>query len=138
MIVLKEVDRDPFGAHAEIYRSTVDQAIALCTTEGGISGSEGGCIMLRPLTEGGQEAWNFIKRFRCVAWTKAGLDSDVVMTREEVVRLISGRVGHVMPSQMNDLLLPLDGTEGTLEGGHMHLSWDEWDSVFGNFEFQSL
>ena len=156
MVLLKKVERDPFGPDAETFREVVDQAIALCTEDGGIGGSEGGSAMLRPLTEGGQEAWNFVRRLHDVAWTKAGLDPDVVMTREDVVWLVTRKGEATTASEMPQLLLPLELTSGNSEatfyapvdldgvdsggGGeaNMNFSWDELDSIFGNFEHQSI
>jgi hypothetical protein len=156
MILLKELERDPLGPDAETFRTVVDEAIALCTADGGISGTEGGGTIPRPLTEGGQEAWAFVRKLRAVAWTRAGLDPDVVMTREEVVRLVMRRGEAVTSSQISELPLPLDATRGGLEaelyastealggdlGGNgeanMNLSWSEWDSILGNFEYQGI
>ena len=93
MVLLKEVDREPYGVDAEASRTVIDEAFALCGPDGGITGEQEDELMRRPLTEGGQEAWDLIKRLRSRAWQKANLDPDIMWTREEVKRVARERLG---------------------------------------------
>jgi hypothetical protein len=68
MIVLKEVERDPIGADAPMSRAVIDQTMALCGPDGGVTGMQDDEVMSRPLKEGGQEAWDLITRLRSRAW----------------------------------------------------------------------
>ncbi|KUJ13630.1 uncharacterized protein LY89DRAFT_785273 [Mollisia scopiformis] len=103
MILLKEVEQNPFGPDSELSRNIVDQAFALCNIDGGISGNEQGNIMPRPLTEGGQEAWEFIRRLRARAWIKAGLDPDLIMTREDVLKVLERQLEAMKLSDVRQL-----------------------------------
>lgn len=93
MVLLKEVDKDPYSIDADASRTVIDEAFALCGPDGGMTGQQDDELMRRPLTEGGQEAWDLIKRLRSRAWQKANLDPDVMWTREEVKRVARERLG---------------------------------------------
>ena len=68
-------------------RQAIDIAFALCGPNGGIvaGGGASNRLMKRPLTEGGQEVWDYFRRLRAKAWQKAGLDPDIVWTREQAI-----------------------------------------------------
>ncbi|KAF2092461.1 hypothetical protein NA57DRAFT_82315 [Rhizodiscina lignyota] len=86
MILIREVDKDPYGPGSRDAREIVDEAMALCDPDGsGITYFDGSKLLGRPLTEGGHEAWELIWRLRARAWTKANVDPDVLFTREEVL-----------------------------------------------------
>lgn len=70
-------------------RSLIDQTIALCGIDGGVVGS---CGVRRPLTEGGREVWDFIRRLRIKGFVRAGLDPDLLLTRDQVVELALKRL----------------------------------------------
>ncbi|KAK4554558.1 hypothetical protein LTR86_008413 [Recurvomyces mirabilis] len=94
MILLLHLVQGPDGQDAQETRKAIDIAFALCGSKGGIvaGGSGPDKIMKRPLTEGGQEAWNYFKRLRAKAWQKAGLDPDIFWTREQAVRFCNGQL----------------------------------------------
>lgn len=93
MLVLKEVERNPTSAEAAVSCMIVDQIMALCAPDGGITSSAGwNNMMHRPLTEGGAEAWDFIWRLRARVWTKVGLDPNVILTREEVCVVVAQKM----------------------------------------------
>lgn len=85
MILVHEVELFPADPHSASFRTVVDEALALCGPDGsGITYYNGPRLTVRALTEGGSEAWDLIWRLRTRAWTKAGADPDVLLTREEV------------------------------------------------------
>ena len=148
MTLLKEVERDPFGLEAPISRSIIDQAMALCGPDGGVSGMQDGKIMPRPLTEGGQEAWDLIKRVRSRAWIKAGLDPDVVSSREEAAQLacdqyqlqttnsltVSERLPRVPDFPLDEALEASEEPLAVSGVPTPNLNWEDWDTMFGNVE----
>lgn len=76
----------------DVSCAIVNQVMALSAPEGGITGSGGGSMMQRPLTEGGAEAWDFIRRLRARVWTKLGLDPDLTLTRDEVTSIVAQKM----------------------------------------------
>jgi hypothetical protein len=92
MLVLKEVERNPVGAEVEISCTVIDQTMALCAPEGGITASGNGAMMQRPLTAGGAEAWDLIRRLRTRVWTKIGRDPDVILTRDDVESIVAQKL----------------------------------------------
>lgn len=108
MLVLKELERNPSGAEVEISCNIIEQTMALCLREGGITAGGDGATVQRPLTEGGGEAWDFIRRLRSRVWTKIGLDPDVILTREDVSTFVAERMQHFKDSGGSlDLRTPL-------------------------------
>lgn len=88
MILLIDLVQDPESSTAIQSRRVIDIIFALNGPQGGLvagSGTEDD-IMKRPLTEGGQETWEYLRRLRSKAWQKAGLDPDVVWTRDQAVQ----------------------------------------------------
>ncbi|ETI20750.1 hypothetical protein G647_07092 [Cladophialophora carrionii CBS 160.54] len=92
MLVLKEVERNPAGAEVEISCTVIDQTMALCAPEGGITASGNGAMMHRPLNEGGAEAWDLIRRLRARVWTKIGRDPEVILTRDDVESIVAQKL----------------------------------------------
>jgi hypothetical protein len=91
MILLLDLVQTPDAPSAPDSRRAIDVAFALCGPNGGIvaGGGAGDRLMKRPLTEGGQEAWQYFRRLRAKAWEKAGLDPDTVWTRDQAVQYCS-------------------------------------------------
>ncbi|KAL4807207.1 fungal-specific transcription factor domain-containing protein [Aspergillus unguis] len=87
IIMLKYLDLDRLATDALAIRNLIDETIALCDADGGVNRStEGGSdIWRRPLTEGGREAWDLIRRLRAGIFVKLGLDPDILPTRDQVV-----------------------------------------------------
>lgn len=92
VLVLKEIERNPMSEEVDVSCAIVNQVMALSAPEGGITGSGGGSMMRRPLTEGGSEAWDFIRRLRARVWTKLGLDPDITLTRDEVTTIVAQKM----------------------------------------------
>ena len=149
VLLLKEIDSNPNGHETQASCFIIDETIALCGPDGGVSGLLDGGLSPRPLTEGGQEAWSLIKRLRATAWIKAGLDPDVLPLREDVkaasqVRLnemiSSGGVDHpvrevnVEPQSLGALEGHLDTALGTSGIRSPNLNWDDWDAMFGGVQ----
>ena len=106
MMLLKEFERNPHSPEAEISRNVIDQTMALCSPDGGITGSDGWNITPRPLTEGGAEAWDLIRRLRARVWAKAGLDPDIILTRDEVKAIVAEKMESFKSSGTLDLRTP--------------------------------
>lgn len=116
--------------------SLIDQTIALCGPDGGISGAglqdEG--VMSRPLSDGGQEAWDLIMRLRSKTWIKAGLDPDNVPTRHDVATLAEERLAGIQSNlQAGTPTQPLGGVteyseSSVIDGGSTpNLNWEDWE-----------
>jgi len=155
MILLLHLVRGPDGEDARETRKAIDIAFALCGSNGGIvaGGSDPEKLTKRPLTEGGQEAWDYFKRLRAKAWQKAGLDPDIVWTREQAVRFCNGQSepqlvaqehgpmwGGVSLGELEDLTALAGHTSVTSAGsqGDMevimsppNIDWTYLDSVLG-------
>ncbi|KAK5693334.1 hypothetical protein LTR17_025085 [Elasticomyces elasticus] len=88
MILLIDLVQSSDTETAAASRKSVDICFALCGPYGGIVGGSRGPDMLmeRPLTAGGQKAWEYFRRIRTQAWQKAGLDPAVVWTRQQAVK----------------------------------------------------
>ncbi|KAJ9298235.1 transcriptional regulator family: Fungal Specific TF [Paecilomyces variotii] len=87
IIMLKYLECDPIATDAVTIRKLVDETIALCDADGGVNcGINGGAdVRRRPLTEGGREAWDLIRKLRVGIFVKIGLDPDILPTRDQVV-----------------------------------------------------
>ncbi|KAK5699664.1 hypothetical protein LTR97_005793 [Elasticomyces elasticus] len=88
MLLLIDLVQSSDTDTASASRRSVDICFALFGPHGGIVGGGTGSdkLMERPLTEGGQEAWEYFRRLRTQAWQKAGIDPAVVWTREQAVQ----------------------------------------------------
>lgn len=87
IIMLKYLDHDPIATDAVTIRNLIDETIALCDADGGVNRSIDGVadIRRRPLTEGGREAWDLIRKLRAGIFVKIGLDPDILPTRDQAV-----------------------------------------------------
>ena len=156
-MLLKEVDKNPYSIGADSVRTVIDQAIALCGPEGGITSEEQGKLVPRPLTEGGSEAWSLIQRLRARAWHKVGLDPDIRATREEVYRIVQSRLEAFKSGQPIDLVLsdpieeqyagrspsstlpealidPYSNTVTSDGSDPPYVDWEAWEALFGTLE----
>lgn len=66
-------------------KQVLDLIYALCAPEGGIIGTDDLHYRNRPLTQGGKEAWDLLRRLRNKTWAHAGWDVNVVWSRERAV-----------------------------------------------------
>jgi hypothetical protein len=92
MVLVRHVNRFPYSPHSEANRQAVDEALALCGPDGGMTGVHEGRVNRRPLREGGEAAWDLIRRLRAQAWLKAGVDPDVLLTRDETAHRVKLRL----------------------------------------------
>lgn len=83
MIVLVDLYERPESVEAPRSRAMIDQVFALSAPDQGIVGGDDGVTVLRPLREGGYDAWNMLRRLRHVAWRKAKLDPDFLWKEED-------------------------------------------------------
>ena len=160
--MLKYLDCDPTATDAVAIRNFIDETIALCDADGGVNRSiEGGAdIRRRPLTEGGREAWELIRRLRAGIFLKIGLDPDILPTRDQVVDSAWRRL-EIMEMSPNMLLkgdepIPHDTIstiandslrfspfpvaesyavtdligEFTTSTPSLSVDWNEWDALF--------
>jgi hypothetical protein len=92
MVLVRDVNRFPNSPHSEANIQAIDEALALCDPDGGITGIREGRLNRRSLKQGGQEAWNLIRKLRAQAWRKVGLDPDVFLTRSETEERVRQRL----------------------------------------------
>lgn len=93
MVLLRHVNKYPASTSAESYRQAIDEVLALCGPDGGMVGvQQGGRQNSRPLRDGGFEVWELIHRFKVQAWIKAGLNPDIMPTRDEVEARVKFRM----------------------------------------------
>lgn len=143
MALIKDLEEFPSGPLARETRKLVDLALTMTsegTDSGGIFSSEHGDRDVRPLQDGGNEAWKFVRKARDKCWEKAGLDPAIYTCPEDandinfdssppaqpyVSTTVSG-----YPSQDTMLfMLPPTGEEWSSMGYVPDLSWD-----FGNMQ----
>jgi hypothetical protein len=86
MMLLHGIGGRPNDPNLKLSCTLVDQVMALCGPQGGITASDDDEIMARPLTEGGSEAWNLVRRLRSKLWARLGLDPNILPPREDVRR----------------------------------------------------
>lgn len=117
MVLIREVERNPADANSKLFREVVDEALALCGPNGsGLTYSDGPNLAVRNLTEGGSEAWDFIRALRRHAWVRAGADPDVMFTREEVFERVlergrTNRVGFIEEDEERARLMDAEERE---------------------------
>lgn len=87
MIMLVDLYERPTSPEAPRSRALIDKIFSLSGPDGGIVSGEDGVTVQRPLREGGREAWDMLHRLRDKAWQKAGLDSNVLWTEDDQVRV---------------------------------------------------
>ena len=79
--MLIDLYRKPFSPEATQSRFYVDQCFLLLEPDGGPLLPEDGPPVQRPMCEGGKQAWTFLRQLRCRTWRVAGLDPDVLWTK---------------------------------------------------------
>jgi hypothetical protein len=160
MILIREIDRNPHSPSVAAYQTIVDQALALCSPSGGLTVTDRHGIVLRPLNDGGSEAWDLINRLRARVWTKCGADPDILPSRQEVVIRAKERAAQLLASddtvgegaedlatfsepptssqipsvqpQRGDSLSEEDIVIGG--GPTPNIDWTEWENMFGSQE----
>lgn len=87
MAIIQDLEDHPNQATATETRKLIDLAFHMSSSQGtsGILSNDDGSPILRPLTEGGSEAWTFIRRARQRAWQKAGIDPNYLRCPELAV-----------------------------------------------------
>jgi hypothetical protein len=115
IVVLQDLIDRPTSDHAATSRLAIDVVFALCAEKGGLVATAG---QARPLTEGGEESWGFLRHLRVVAWRKAGLDPRVILTREQATEVAistilyseeASTLGPVLPS--SSLTAPMSAAD---------------------------
>jgi hypothetical protein len=92
MMLLHGIGCRPNDPNLKSSCTIVDQVLALCGPQGGITASDDDELMARPLTEGGSEAWNLVRRLRCKLWASLGFDPNVLPPREDVRRNVQQQI----------------------------------------------
>ena len=85
-ILLVDLHSHPFSPEAAESRTYIDKTFQLSGPDGGVSSGEDRTCNQRPLREGGKEAWDMLRRLRQKAWTKAGLDPDMLMIEPKTTK----------------------------------------------------
>lgn len=86
MALIRDLEQFPSGALARETRKLVDLALTMtgrAADNSGITSNEDGDPDVRPLQDGGYEAWKFVRRARDNCWEKAGLDPAVFNCPED-------------------------------------------------------
>lgn len=101
--LLNHLLRSPNDPSAAQLRDTVDLIFALNGRDGGIipRSEEYSGWSSRPLTEGGREAWDYLRRLRTRAWRKAGLDPDIVWARNQALQACNSSSEVAQGSEQN-------------------------------------
>lgn len=88
--LLVDLIQDPHSEHAEKYREAVNIVFAMLGPTGGLlPETKLDTPGPRPLTEGGEEVWLFIRRLRSKAWRCADIDPGIVWTRKHAVHWLN-------------------------------------------------
>lgn len=85
-ILLNHMARCPADPANPHYRRILDIAFAFMGQDGGIIADDSG-RHVRPLTDGGSEAWDYLRRLRSRVWRRDGLEPGAVMSRTEAAVL---------------------------------------------------
>ncbi|KZF23989.1 hypothetical protein L228DRAFT_259270 [Xylona heveae TC161] len=149
-VLLKNLDHEPRGPFADSSRSVIDEAFSLCSPGGGITGTSIDAPWPtlevpfnqpsvqqkpRPLTENGQRTWQFLWQWRARVWSKAGLDPNNCMTREQAISSAQGHARELgIVEEDEDWLLssvnwhpPPDFFDFGSQPGLGE--WDQWDML---------
>jgi hypothetical protein len=130
MALIQELEDHPFDPLAVESRRLIDLAIDMCgpQTNGGIVATEDGDPILRPLHEGGSEAWTFIRRARERAWEKAGLDPSLLHCPKSAKEIrFNG-----FPGQFDDIALPDDDVHKDNWLGPFPQLGEDWMGFFAD------
>lgn len=98
MVLLREIERDPNAPESISACTLIDQTIALCDLDGGVTGNddpEQG-VWGRALVEGGCEAWSLIRQLRTKTYLKIGRDPDLLPSRNDVVSHACSRLDAIV------------------------------------------
>ena len=130
MIILKDLLDRPGSPTAAASRTVIDSAFARCGPYGGIQADEGSTPP--GLTEGGAEAWEFLRRLRTRAWCKAGLDPAFIWVGGKRIQApLSGASAQENTEEGGEMVLGdgdwLRGDEMWTEGAG--IDWAEWDRL---------
>ncbi len=89
VITLNDLLQTPTSAYADRARHVIDIIFALTGRQGGlIAGSDYNAgSAKRPLSNGGSEAWNYLRRLRAKAWRAANIGPDLRLSRREAIEL---------------------------------------------------
>lgn len=83
MAIIVDIEENPRRLDIPETIKLVDLAFYMCGGQSnGIMSNELGGIDLRPLSQGGSEVWNFLKKARSRAWQKVGYDPTVLRCPE--------------------------------------------------------
>lgn len=96
LALITDLEDNPEDPLAGETRKLVDLGLLMCenSRNGGIVSSEGDYLDSRPPGDGGEEAWEFIRRARDEVWEKAGLDSTVLRCPERADEINFGSQSH--------------------------------------------
>lgn len=83
IILLVDVYERPQSVEAARSRALIDEVFALSAPSSGIVGGPNGASSQRPFREGGGDAWEMLRNLRASAWSKAGLDPNVLWTQSQ-------------------------------------------------------
>ena len=109
--MLVDLHKHPFSPEAAQSRAYIDQTFLLSGPDGGVTGGEDGTCNVRPLREGGQEAWDMLRRLRQKAWQKAGLDPDMLLVEPQATNICQSQQPELAADshklEANDLEFPM-------------------------------
>lgn len=90
---LEDFPNDPLASET---RKLVDLGLSMCESSrnGGIASREGAFVDSRLLSDGGFEAWDFIRKARDEVWEKSGLDSNALYCPETAEEINFERATH--------------------------------------------
>ncbi|KAK5069513.1 hypothetical protein LTR64_008194 [Lithohypha guttulata] len=100
IILLVDLHDRPHSDEAPRSRAMIDRMFSLAARETADEESENSCSIAVPLKEGGEEAWQMLRKLRHKAWNKAGLDPDVLWSEEDQIAVGVGK-----PLNQNDLFI---------------------------------
>lgn len=103
---------------------------------GGIASREGAFVDSRLLSDGGFEAWDFIRKARDEVWEKSGLDSNALYCPETAEEINFERATHP-PQPSHSAQPPHSSNESYQHGEHLNDSsspHQQMASTFPDFE----
>lgn len=130
MALIQDLEDHPFDPLAHETRRLIALAIDMSGPEanGGIVSLEDGDPVMRPLHEGGSEAWTFVRRARERARERAGLDASFLDCPESAKQIhFDG-----FPGQFDDIALPNDDVHHDNWFGPFPQLGEDWMSFFAD------
>lgn len=151
-VLLSDLLRKPQSPEAENSMALIDTMFSLNLPKHGVVSEENGIVSERNLSEGGQEAWTFLRRLRQRAWGATGRDHTVLWPDTTVARgspesheptdaASTGDPPETPVSRQLDRLPELTPECSAMaaeqpydwdhfsEFGQWEFNWAEWDSV---------